>query len=135
MKLRISHRAATATLLASLAAAAFAIDADLSWHTIDGGGGLSASGAFELHGTLGQSDAGRMAGGPYELLGGFWALGPTGSGPSCPADLNGDGVVDGSDLGDLLSQWGSAGSADLNGDGIVDGSDLGDLLAFWGPCP
>lgn len=48
-----------------------------------------------------------------------------------PADINGDGIVDGSDLGLLLAGWGAA-SPDINGDGIVDGSDLGLLLAAWG---
>ena len=52
--------------------------------------------------------------------------------PSVPADLNGDGVVDGIDLGILLSGWGSAGAGDLNGDGVVDGIDLGVLLSAWG---
>jgi len=55
--------------------------------------------------------------------------------PVCPADLNGDGVVDGADLGELLSAWGSSkSSADLNGDGVVDGADLGELLSAWGAC-
>lgn len=60
-------------------------------------------------------------------------LGPAAgsTGPSC--DLNGDGLVDGSDLGDLLADWGQADSpADLNADGTVDGSDLGILLGCWG---
>jgi hypothetical protein len=48
------------------------------------------------------------------------------------ADLNGDGVVDGADLGALLSQWGAQGGpADLNGDEAVDGSDLGEMLSRW----
>ncbi len=48
------------------------------------------------------------------------------------ADLNGDGMVDGEDLGALLSQWGAQGEpADLNGDGVVDGADLGGMLARW----
>jgi len=51
---------------------------------------------------------------------------------SLPADLNGDGVVDGADLGLLLGQWGSDGPADLNDDGVVDGADLGLLLGAWG---
>jgi len=55
-------------------------------------------------------------------------------------DLNGDGVVDGADLGILLSAWGPcpppgfvgvACVGDLNGDGVVDGADLGILLANW----
>lgn len=49
-----------------------------------------------------------------------------------PADFNGDGAVNGDDLGRLLAEWGSAGLADLNLDGIVDGNDLGRLLADWG---
>jgi len=49
-------------------------------------------------------------------------------------DLNGDGVVDGADLGVLLGSWGPCAGcpADLNGDGVVDGSDLGLLLSNWG---
>jgi len=55
-------------------------------------------------------------------------------------DLNGDGVVDGADLGILLSAWGECPStgacpADLNGDGVVDGADLGILLAAWDYTP
>ena len=52
----------------------------------------------------------------------------------CEGDLNGDDVVDGADLGLMLSQWGSDGSADLNNDGVVDGADLGLILAAWGGC-
>jgi hypothetical protein len=49
------------------------------------------------------------------------------------ADLTGDCKVNGADLGQLLSQWGSAGGpADFDGDGHVGGSDLGILLSNWG---
>lgn len=49
-----------------------------------------------------------------------------------PGDLNGDGVVDGADLGILLGAWGTDDPfADLNGDGEVDGADLGTLLGMW----
>ena len=51
---------------------------------------------------------------------------------ACPADLNGDGSVDGQDLGILLGGWGADGPADLNGDSTVDGIDLGILLGNWG---
>jgi hypothetical protein len=56
--------------------------------------------------------------------------------PECPADINGDGVVDGSDLLVLLAAWGQTpgSAADLNGDSVVDGSDLLILLAAWGSC-
>ena len=49
-----------------------------------------------------------------------------------PGDLNGDGAVNGADLGVLLAAWGtSTPQADLNADGIVDGSDVGLMLANW----
>jgi hypothetical protein len=53
--------------------------------------------------------------------------------PAMPTpDLNGDGIVDGADLGVLLAAWGAGPSAaDLNEDGVVDGADLGILLAAW----
>jgi hypothetical protein len=55
--------------------------------------------------------------------------------PGCPADLDGNGVVDGADLGLLLAAWGAGnGPADLNDNGTVDGADLGILLAAWGAC-
>lgn len=55
---------------------------------------------------------------------------PTGN----PADLNGDGQINGADLGLLLSAWGpcTGCAADLNGDGQVNGADLGLLLSAWG---
>jgi hypothetical protein len=55
---------------------------------------------------------------------------PTGSGN--PYDLNGDGIVDGADVGLFLSLWGDLGGpGDFNDDGIVDGADFGSLLAAW----
>ena len=51
----------------------------------------------------------------------------------CPEDLNGDGVVNGADLGLLLGAWGTS-SQDINDDGIVNGADLGLLLGAWGDC-
>lgn len=52
----------------------------------------------------------------------------------CPEDLNGDHVVDGTDLGLILGAWGTP-DLDLSGDGIVDGTDLGLVLGAWGACP
>jgi formylglycine-generating enzyme required for sulfatase activity len=59
---------------------------------------------------------------------------------SCMADLTGDRVVDGTDLAEVLAQWGPCGprescSADVNDDGVVNGVDLANLLAAWGFCP
>ena len=46
---------------------------DLSWWTVDGGGGTSSGNGYSLTGTLGQPDAGTVAsGGGYTLAGGFW---------------------------------------------------------------
>lgn len=53
---------------------------------------------------------------------------------NCPADLNGDGEVDGDDLGILLELWSQPGAADLNDDGVVDFADLEILLAAWVDC-
>jgi hypothetical protein len=44
---------------------------NLSWHTIDGGGGTSRGGQYTLIGTIGQPDAGTMDGDNYVLNGGF----------------------------------------------------------------
>ena len=51
-------------------------DYDMSWNTIDGGGGTSSGGDYVLTGTIGQPDAAYSAGGDYELLGGFLPGGP-----------------------------------------------------------
>lgn len=56
-------------------------------------------------------------------------------GTACPADLDGAGGVDGSDLAILLGGWGTECRGcplDLTGDGIVDAADLGVLLGAWG---
>src|SRR5262245_42428460 len=45
----------------------------LSWSTIDGGGGTSKGGQFALSGTVGQPDAGALTGGNFKLEGGFWS--------------------------------------------------------------
>jgi len=49
---------------------------DLSWWTVDGGGGAmtgsTGSRSYTLTGTSGQPDAGILAQSPYSLEGGFW---------------------------------------------------------------
>lgn len=109
----------------------------VDWYTVDGGGAtFTSGGGFTLGSTIGQPDAGPvMNGGGFQLIGGFWATQTSGTLVECPADLDGDGIVDGSDLGILLSNWGGDGDGDLNQDGLVDGADLGELLGAWGDCP
>ncbi|MEY2794908.1 MAG: Sialidase precursor [Planctomycetota bacterium] len=53
----------------------------------------------------------------------------------CPADLDGSGEVDASDLAAVLGAWGATKSAaDIDGDGSVGASDLAVLLGAWGSC-
>jgi hypothetical protein len=48
-------------------------DYDLSWWTVDGGGGtLGIEGGYTLSGSIGQPDAGVLASDDYMLSGGFW---------------------------------------------------------------
>jgi len=48
---------------------------DLTWSTIDNGGGESVGSGYTLNGTIGQPDAGALSGGGYSLSGGFWSGG------------------------------------------------------------
>ena len=55
----------------------------------------------------------------------------------CTGDFTLDGVVNGADLGLLLSNWGPCGANcpyDLDGNGVVNGADLGLVLSNWGGC-
>jgi hypothetical protein len=46
---------------------------DLSWSTVDDGGGTTSGGGYTLVGTVAQPDAGSaLTGGDYTLTGGFW---------------------------------------------------------------
>jgi len=53
----------------------------------------------------------------------------------CPADFDGDDLVDGYDLHVLLGQWNGSGEADLDDNGVVNAVDLTLLLNDWGECP
>lgn len=143
--IRINMTRFTATVLACglcCAASTSAQSFDLSWHTIDGGGGTSAGGTWTVSGTIGQPDAGSLSGGTYTIEGGFWPAfvpkGPT----FAPGDLNCDGVVSVGDIGGfvlaLTNPAGYAaqfpncdiGLADLNGDGVVSVGDIGPFVAL-----
>ncbi len=60
---------------------------------------------------------------------------------NCLGDTNNDGVVDVTDLVNVISGWGSDGLgqpgriSDLNCDGIVDVLDLVEVITGWGVCP
>jgi len=84
----------TVTGLSVLAAEPF----DLFWNTIDSGGVMrssSADGVFELSGSIGQPDAGVLAGGAFKLTGGFWFETP-------PGDCDGNGIRDLGDHADFI---------------------------------
>ena len=95
---------------------------------------------FTLAAAMSMSDDGRViCGWGYTDVFFFqdaWIVVLPGGDVPCPGDFNGDGKVNGADLGLMLVDFGNKGSvADLNGDGRVDGADLGLLLSFWGDCP
>ena len=97
---------------------------ELSWSTIDGGGGVSSGGQYELVGTIGQPDAAWSSGGSYELLGGFWP-----GGPIC--------IVQFDDFARFAELWRDTGTglaADLDGSGKVDFGDLGQFADLWLRC-
>ena len=92
---------------------------ELSWYTIDGGGGTSSGGPYVLRGTIGQPDAAYSAGGNYELHGGFWP-----GGPLC--------IVSFDDFARFADYWLTSDStADLNDDKDVDFADLQWLADYW----
>jgi hypothetical protein len=71
----LSLNLAVLMLLLALCGRAHAQPYDLSWHTVDGGGGTSTGGVYSVSGTIGQPDAGAtMTNGQYSVTGGFWAL-------------------------------------------------------------
>ena len=57
---------------------------------------------------------------------------PSNAANQLPGDIDGDGVVNATDLALLFNNWGGAGDTDLNGDGVTNGDDLSLLLANWG---
>ena len=110
-------------LLTMFLASTASSEYDLSWYTIDGGGGRSSGGPYELVGTIGQPDAAYSAGGGYELMGGFWP-----GGPLC--------FVDFEHFARFAEQWllpGTGSPADLYEDlnNQVNGLDLQVFVDHW----
>ena len=122
-------------------------DFDLSWYTIDGGGGgESTGGDFALAGTIGQPDAGTMSGGDFELAGGFWPGASVSTGGCvrnpqwvCDGDTDGDGQVNPVDAGLVQAAFGSADESDLcqydiDCDGQINPVDSGIVQSLFGTC-
>ena len=80
---RVTRRAFSLAFLFALLLAAAGVMAqiggayDLSWNTVDGGGGISQAGDTAITGAIGQCDAGQSEGGTYSLHGGFLTANPT----------------------------------------------------------
>jgi len=72
MKVKILYLILAALLLTAQAALAGAEALSLGWWTADNGGGVSTGSPYSLSGTIGQPDAGALAGGDYAVSGGFW---------------------------------------------------------------
>ena len=110
---------------------------DLSWSSVDGGGGDSFGGRYALGGTIGQPDAGEEAtGGSHGLVGGFRAVesGP-GEPPPPPApsqyglswsSVDGGG---GASSGGRYGLGGTIGQHDAGGE--LTGGGHGLLGGFW----
>lgn len=62
-------------LVGPLGAAVSQVGYSIDWWTVDGGGGASAGGDFNLNGNIGQPEAGYMQGGDFALQIGFFAGG------------------------------------------------------------
>ncbi len=94
---------------------------ELSWSTIDGGGGVSAGGTYIIRGTIGQPDAAYSEGGSYELLGGFWPAEPL-----CTVNFK--------DYAAFANFWrltGSGMDADLYQDNTINERDLKVIADYW----
>jgi len=62
---------ATIALLLAVSMALAWSGFDVSWWTVDSGGGVASGGSYTLAGAIGQPDAGILTGGAYTLGGGF----------------------------------------------------------------
>lgn len=128
-------------LLAASASAQYSIKSSV----IAGGGGTASGGQYTLSGTIGQAAAfgpPLATGGSYGHGAGFWwtVL-------NCPADLNGDGVVDLDDFVPFVSAYNLflcsepgmpvGCPADFNGDQQVDNDDFLIFVAAYNEflCP
>lgn len=91
----MDRRIVTSVAFLAVIAATSGQEIELSRQTVDGGGGMRATGGLlELSGTIGQPDAGVLAGGNLELSGGFWFS-------LQPGDCDDDGAVSLTDYAQL----------------------------------
>lgn len=126
--------AAPSAICASIACATAALAGggayEITSNAIGPGGGVSTSRTYVVEGTIADvSASSTLSGGTFSLEGGYVTLAPS---LACSADLNGDGIVNGADMGALLGAWGTDDEcADLSGSGLVGAEDLAILLGAW----
>jgi len=107
---------------------------ELARSSLDGGGAMrTVSASFECSGAIGQHDAGAMAGGGYDLVGGFWFGEPLG-------DCDATGTVDQFDYEDFFGCQNGPGvnpgvagcdCLDLDSDGDVDLIDFAEFAVAF----
>jgi hypothetical protein len=74
MKAHLPTCLALALVLAGSVLTARAQTYSVDWYKVAGGGGTSTGSVYSVSGTIGQQDAGTMAGGNYTVDGGFWSV-------------------------------------------------------------
>ena len=114
--------------------AALAGPLQITWYTIDGGGGTITGGTLTLSSTIGQHDAGVLTGGTFTLQAGFW---PGPEPDSCYPDCNNSGTLTIADFGCFQAAFASANmDADCNNSGTLTIADFGCFqAAFAAGCP
>jgi hypothetical protein len=128
---RLWPAVAVVFLLSSTASAQTGGGYDLTWHTIDGGGGLCTGGNFELRGTIGQPDAGDLAGGGFTVAGGFWAALTTGGG-ACVTDAAECADLDADNTRDDNCVWWECAAGICVDTTLIQFADMG---GAFGVCP
>lgn len=122
----------------------------LYWHQIDGGASLPITGCI-ITDNYAKNDGGGIRSlparppvvftdstlcdnAPEQIVGPFIDNGGNAL-CVCPADINGTGAVDVTDILVIIAQWGTAGpQGDVNQDGIVNVQDLLIAIDEFGPC-
>lgn len=124
--MKMNTKACVLVICLTLTTTVRAEDYEITWYTIDGGGGTSSGGPYTLVGTIGQADTGVAGGDEYVLSAGFW-----------PGSFG--CVVNLTDLMVLAEWWlesGAANAADLDGDKQVGMADFAEMALWWyGACP
>lgn len=132
---RMLAHAFVGTLLEGIGLPMSGVDAGRSWREVFYPLGAACTVSFPCHAVV-EVEATR-AGVPWTLGADCSDADDDGAPDICiqpgSPDINGDGIVSGADLTQLLSAWGTSDpAADCSNDGIVGGADLSLVLSAWG---